>query len=130
MKSHHYCHMSPVPRGQCGGGLRAEHDHWAQGRRHGTSLRVSSCWRSAETRPDVGDWAEILAAIFLARKEWLAWAETPQLGTRDHRQSSEGDSLLVWSVEQSEGMEGPDPVEVSDLAGDGAPDEVQLILSS
>ena len=35
-------------------------------------------------------------------------------------------------VEHSEGMvaSDPDPVEVSDLAGEGAPDEVQLIPST
>ena len=35
-------------------------------------------------------------------------------------------------VEQSEGMESDcaDPVEMSDLAGDGAPDEVQFMLST
>ena len=35
-------------------------------------------------------------------------------------------------MEQSDGIEAwdPDPVEVSDLAGEGAPDEVQLIPST
>ena len=40
----------------------------------------------------VVDWEGILAATFLAREDWLAWEETPHLGTGDHQRFSEGDS--------------------------------------
>ena len=43
------------------------------------------------------DWEGILVATFLVREEWLAWAETPQMGIGDHQQSSEGDSSWAWS---------------------------------